>query len=204
MWTGNLRNGCLIGCTEPVGILCLIIPVLPKGKQKSPGRATSRSCSQPLTSGGREKVTQINVCKANRQMHDKHKDQLPLPQASSSSDSDNVDLCFIRIFATSAHCSWVDQLLFVRINLQNDLEHSQALIFLSRFGLYCKRSIRNSDWLCECQGTVLSAYSAHLRIWVEFKNVGWTKLKFYLSQNEEWLILNKKKYIFIKYLLHIY
>ena len=33
-----------------------------KGKQKSPGRATSRSRSQPPTPGGREKVTQINVC----------------------------------------------------------------------------------------------------------------------------------------------
>ena len=46
-----------------------------KGKQKSPGRATSRSRSQPLTPGGREKVTQINVCIANKQMHNKHKDQ---------------------------------------------------------------------------------------------------------------------------------
>ena len=36
-----------------------------KDKQKSPGRATSRSRSQPLTTGGREKVTQINVCIAN-------------------------------------------------------------------------------------------------------------------------------------------
>ena len=52
-----------------------------KGKQKDPERATSRSRSQPLTPGGREKVTQINVCIANKQMHDKHKDQLPLPQA---------------------------------------------------------------------------------------------------------------------------
>ena len=52
-----------------------------KGKQKSPGRATSRSRSQPLTPGGREKVTQINVCISNKQMHDKHKNQLPLPQA---------------------------------------------------------------------------------------------------------------------------
>ena len=51
-----------------------------KGKQKSPGRTTNRSRSQPLTTGGREKVTQINVCIANSQMHDKHKDQLPLPQ----------------------------------------------------------------------------------------------------------------------------
>ena len=47
-----------------------------KGKQKSPGKATSRSRSQPLTPGGREKMTQINVCIANKQMHDKHKDQL--------------------------------------------------------------------------------------------------------------------------------
>ena len=52
--------------------------------------------------------------------------------------------------------------------------------------------------------TVLSAYSAHLRIWVEYKNVGWTNLKFYLYQNKELLILNKKKYIFIKYLVRIY
>ena len=48
-----------------------------KGKQKSPGRATSGSRTQPLTLGGREKVTQINVCIANKQMNDKHKDQLP-------------------------------------------------------------------------------------------------------------------------------
>ena len=52
-----------------------------KGKQKSPERATSRSRSQPPTPGGREKVTQFNVCIANKQMHDKQKDQLPLPQA---------------------------------------------------------------------------------------------------------------------------
>ena len=43
-----------------------------KGKQKSPGRAISRSRSQPPTPGGREKVTQINVCMANKQMHEKH------------------------------------------------------------------------------------------------------------------------------------
>ena len=55
-----------------------------KGKQKSPGRATSRSRSQSLTQGIREKVTQINVCIASKQMHDKHKDQLPIPQARSS------------------------------------------------------------------------------------------------------------------------
>ena len=52
-------------------------------KQKSPGRTTSRSHSQPPTPGGKEKVTQINVCIANKQMHDKHKDKLPLPQDSS-------------------------------------------------------------------------------------------------------------------------
>ena len=40
--------------------------ILQKGKQKSPGRATSRSRSQPLTPGGREKVTQINVFIANK------------------------------------------------------------------------------------------------------------------------------------------
>ena len=55
--------------------------VIRKGKQKNPGRATSSSRSKPLTLGGREKVAQINVCIANKQMHDKHKDQLPLPQA---------------------------------------------------------------------------------------------------------------------------
>ena len=37
-----------------------ITKMLIKDKQKSPGRATSRSRSQPPTPGGREKVTQIN------------------------------------------------------------------------------------------------------------------------------------------------
>ena len=50
-------------------------------QQKGQGRATSRSRSQPLTPGERETVTQINVCIANKQMRDKRKDQLPLPQA---------------------------------------------------------------------------------------------------------------------------
>ena len=39
------------------------LPDLEKGKQKSSGRGTSKSRSQPLTPGGGEKVTQINVCK---------------------------------------------------------------------------------------------------------------------------------------------
>ena len=37
--------------------------------------------ANPPTPGGREKVTQINACIANIQMHDKHKNQLPLLQA---------------------------------------------------------------------------------------------------------------------------
>ena len=52
-----------------------------KGKQKSPGTATSRSRSQPPKQEGREKVTQINVRITNKQMHNKHIDQLPLPLA---------------------------------------------------------------------------------------------------------------------------
>ena len=55
--------------------------------------------------------------------------------------------------------------------------------------LFCKHALRLS---LECEigtavepfrekNTVLSAYSGHLRICVKFKNVGWTKLKFYLS-----------------------
>ena len=40
---------------------------LKKSKQKSPGRATSSSRSQPLTPGGREQVTHINVCIASKQ-----------------------------------------------------------------------------------------------------------------------------------------
>ena len=40
-----------------------------KDKRKSPERATCRSRSQPQSPGGREKVTQINVCIANKQMH---------------------------------------------------------------------------------------------------------------------------------------
>ena len=63
------------------GVSAWTLPLPKKGKQKSPGRATSRSRSQPLTPGGREKVTRINVCIANKQMHNKHKDQLPLPEA---------------------------------------------------------------------------------------------------------------------------
>ena len=37
-----------------------------KGKQESPGRATSTSRSQPLTPGGREKMTHMNVCIAHK------------------------------------------------------------------------------------------------------------------------------------------
>ena len=64
-------------------LCCLekVTHTLVKSKQKSPGRATSRSPSQPRTLGGREKMTLINMCIANKQMHDKNKDQLPLPQA---------------------------------------------------------------------------------------------------------------------------
>ena len=54
-----------------------------KGKQNIPGRVTSRSRSQPPTPGGREKMTQTNVSTANKQMHDKHKDQ-PYPPLSPS------------------------------------------------------------------------------------------------------------------------
>ena len=39
------------------------------------------AANQTPTPGGGEKVTQINVCIANKQMHDKHKDASPLPQA---------------------------------------------------------------------------------------------------------------------------
>ena len=66
--------------------------------------------------------------------------------------------------------------------------------------LICINSITNRIMT----DTVMSAYLAHLRNGVEFKNVDWTKLKFYLYQDEEWFILNKKKSIFIKYLLRIY
>ena len=69
---------------ENVSLTILLLSICiwnQKDKQESPGRATSRSRSQSLTPGGRETVTQINVCAANKQMHDKHKDQLPLPQA---------------------------------------------------------------------------------------------------------------------------
>ena len=54
-----------------------ILKMFQKGKQKSPGKATSRSRSQPPTPGGREKVTQVHVCIANKQMHDKHKRPAP-------------------------------------------------------------------------------------------------------------------------------
>ena len=62
--------------TLKLGMRHWLLEFYQKGKQKSRGRDTSRSRSQPLTSGGREKVTQINMCIANKQMHDKHKAQI--------------------------------------------------------------------------------------------------------------------------------
>ena len=102
-------------------------------------------------------------------------------------------------------------------NCEKTLECAKTLFCYSPYITTWK--IPNSEWHCDfdclsswitwlknrvskINNTVLSAYSAHLRIWVEFKNVGWTKLKFYLCQNEEWLILKEKK--IIKYLLRIY
>ena len=62
--TGSLRNGLnLLGekylneSHWPMRRIRLL-----ECKQKSPGIATSRSCSQPPTPGGRENVTQIKVC----------------------------------------------------------------------------------------------------------------------------------------------
>ena len=39
----------------------------------------AKAAANRPTPGGREKVTQINLRIANKQMHDKHRDQLPLP-----------------------------------------------------------------------------------------------------------------------------
>ena len=75
---------CLIQLATPLHtelFLFTCYHLTQKGKQKSPGRASSRSRSHRPTPGGREKVTQVKVCIANKQMHHKHKDQLPLPQA---------------------------------------------------------------------------------------------------------------------------
>ena len=78
----------------------------------------------------------------------------------------------------------------------------QFASFLGKRKLKSKRKSRNAiEWTRDYSAV---GFSAHLRIWIEFKNVGWTKLKFYLYQNEEWLLLNKKRYIFIKYFLRIY
>ena len=57
-----------------------------KGKQKSPGIATSRSCSQPLTPGGRQKMTQINACTANKQMHESTKTSFLFPKQGDQND----------------------------------------------------------------------------------------------------------------------
>ena len=73
-------NYCVGGYKASTSIVKNIQIIRKKGKQKSPGRATSRSRSQPLKSGGREKVTHINVCIANKQMHVKHKEQLLFPK----------------------------------------------------------------------------------------------------------------------------
>ena len=51
-------------------------------RETEESRKSHKQKSQPTPdTGGREKVTQINMCIANKQMHEKHKDQLPLPQA---------------------------------------------------------------------------------------------------------------------------
>ena len=52
-----------------------------KGEQKSPGTPQAEVAAYLWHQEEEKKVTQINVCLANKQMHDKHKDQLPLPQA---------------------------------------------------------------------------------------------------------------------------
>ena len=46
---------------------------------EGPGSATITSRSQPPTQRGREEGQ--NACKINKQMHEKHLDQLFLPQA---------------------------------------------------------------------------------------------------------------------------
>ena len=53
-----------------------------KGKQKSPGRAKSQAevVANPWHQE-EEKKSQINMCIAMKQLHDKHKYQFPLPQA---------------------------------------------------------------------------------------------------------------------------
>ena len=53
------RSNCWIkhGLIRYFTLMCQMLRKLQKGKQKRPGRATSRNRSQPLTPGGREKVT---------------------------------------------------------------------------------------------------------------------------------------------------
>ena len=51
-----------------------------KGKQKSPGGSQAEAAANPRHHE-EQKKWQINVCIAYKQIHDKHKDQLPLPQA---------------------------------------------------------------------------------------------------------------------------
>ena len=50
-------------------------------------------------------MTQINVCIANKHMHDKHKDQLPLPSKSDNSDTtgmiENHFIDFSHLYITS-------------------------------------------------------------------------------------------------------
>ena len=64
LWKFSKRNFCLMMIVLWTCFSMFLISktYCQKGKQKSLGRATSRSRSQPLASGGREKVTQINVC----------------------------------------------------------------------------------------------------------------------------------------------
>ena len=81
-----------------------------KGKQKSPGRATSRSCSQSLIPGGRETVTQINVCIVNRQnmyepQHGKTNNMACAP--SEDSDQSGHPPSLIRVFVVRIKKHWV-------------------------------------------------------------------------------------------------
>ena len=61
--------------------LTLLIISCIKVNRKVQEEPQAEAATNPRHQEEEKKMTQINVCIANKQMHDKHKDQLPLPQA---------------------------------------------------------------------------------------------------------------------------
>ena len=76
-WKDAIHDKSLPFNYRPISLLSSIGKKVNKKVQEQPQTETAANPRHQEE----EKVTQINVCIANKQMHDTHKDQLPLPQA---------------------------------------------------------------------------------------------------------------------------